>query len=370
MHFCCFCVKLYVCSSLNYFFLNQLQNDKEAQWPRVAVVILNWNGVHFLEKFLPSVTASTYPNLEIIVADNASTDHSVSFVQAKYPGISILLNDKNYGFAGGYNKALQQVNSEIFVLLNSDVEVTPDWLQPLITLLQANDKIAAVQPAVMNYAYKNRFEYAGAAGGWLDAYGYPFCRGRIFEECEEDHGQYAHAVPCFWASGAAFCIRAKIFKDVGGFDETFFAHQEEIDLCWRLQNAGHLIYAEPASKIYHVGGGTLPTGSGKKVTLNFRNNLLMIYKNLRGFEKWKVIVLRMMLDAVAAWRALFTGDAGFMFAVAKAHFEFFLRFIKGEVRTQPQILETSTLKGWYDGSIVWQFFIKRKKTFTQILHEQ
>jgi GT2 family glycosyltransferase len=256
--------------------------------PSVTVVILNWNGKHFLEKFLPSVMASQYENLKIVIADNASTDDSVSFLKHNYPNIAILKNDINEGFSKGYNRALKQVSAEYYILLNSDVEVEPDWIAPVILLMESDEKIAACQPKVLSFENKKQFEYAGACGGWIDTLGYPFTRGRIFETCEIDHGQYDDSAQIFWATGAALFVRSKVFHEVEGFDEYFFAHQEEIDLCWRMQRLGYTIYVEPKSKVYHVGGGTLPMGSRKKVYLNFRNNLIMMSKNLEFFESlWK-----------------------------------------------------------------------------------
>ncbi|WP_462220674.1 glycosyltransferase family 2 protein, partial [Ferruginibacter sp.] len=246
------------------------------QSPSVAIVILNWNGRKFLEQFLPSVIASVYDNKKIIVADNASTDDSVIFLQQQYPQIEILQNSSNEGFAKGYNTALKQVQSDYYILLNSDVEVTPGWITPVIDLMESDTTIAACQPKLLAYNYKNQFEYAGACGGWIDKFGYPFSRGRVFDICEDDKGQYNNAAQCFWASGAALFVKASVYHELGGLDEYFFAHQEEIDFCWRLQLAGYKVYVQPASEVYHVGGGTLAKGSSKKTYLNFRNNLIML----------------------------------------------------------------------------------------------
>ncbi len=233
--------------------------------PSVTVVILNWNGKHFLEKFLPSVMLSGYENLSVIVADNASTDDSIPFIKNKYPSVQIIYNAVNEGFAKGYNTALKQVTSDYFILLNSDVEVTKGWINPVISLMESDKTIAACQPKILSFNQKNEFEYAGASGGWIDQYGYPFSRGRVFDTCEKDNGQYDDCSEIFWATGAAFFVRASVYEEMEGFDEYFFAHQEEIDLCWRMQRAGYKIYVEPTSIVYHVGGGTLQKGNKRKV---------------------------------------------------------------------------------------------------------
>jgi GT2 family glycosyltransferase len=272
--------------------------------PSVAVVILNWNGKSFLQKFLPSVLASDYENLSIIVADNASTDDSVSFLQQKFPQVKIIFNRVNEGFSKGYNTALKQVSADYYILLNSDVKVNPGWIAPIILLMENDEKIAACQPKILSFKNKNQFEYAGASGGWIDYLGYPFNRGRVFDYCEMDHGQYDNSAEIFWATGAALFVRSSVFHELHGFDEYFFAHQEEIDLCWRIQRAGYKIYVEPGSVVYHVGGGTLPMGDRRKVYLNFRNNLVMLSKNLPIYESvWK-IPTRIFLDTIAAFQAL------------------------------------------------------------------
>jgi GT2 family glycosyltransferase len=245
--------------------------------PSVAIVILNYNGKHYLEKFLPSVIASTYANKKIVVADNASTDDSILFIRTNYPGVEVILNAGNYGYARGYNEALKHVTADYYVLLNSDVEVTRGWIQPIVSLMESNKMIGACQPKLLAYHDKKLFEYAGACGGWIDKFGYPFSRGRVFEECEEDKGQYDSTENIFWASGAALFVRANVYHSLKGLDEYFFAHQEEIDFCWRLQLAGCMVMACPQSVVYHVGGGTLPKGE-RKVYLNFRNNLVMLQR--------------------------------------------------------------------------------------------
>ena len=343
-----------------------MNTSAEPGLPLVAVVILNWNGEAFLKKFLPSVLASTYGNKEIIVADNCSTDGSISFLNEHFPNVKIIKNKTNEGFAKGYNQALALVEADYFVLLNSDVEVTENWITPIIDLMESNPKIGACQPKVLAYQHKDYFEYAGAAGGWLDALGYPFCRGRVFEECEKDEGQYDETQPCFWATGAALFVRAKLYKELGGLDEYFFAHQEEIDFCWRLQLYGYSIYAVPSSVVYHVGGGTLNKTSPKKTYLNFRNNLIMISKNLPMPEVIFKIPLRISLDALAAWRFLLNGEPKNFMAVVKAHINYvgWLFFLKK--RSLFAVKKNKDLQGLYSGSVVWDYFIKRKNTFLKI----
>ena len=335
--------------------------------PTIAIVILNWNGRKYLEKFLPFVTASIIPGAEVIVADNASTDDSIAFVQEKYPGLRIIALDRNYGFAGGYNEALKQVQSDYYVLLNSDVEVHPGWLEPAIALLENDPSIGACQPKILMYDDRTRFEYAGAAGGWLDYLGYPFARGRIFDVCEKDEGQYDQAEAIFWASGAALFIRAGLYHELGGLDGFFFAHQEEIDLCWRMQLAGHKVYSCPASIVYHVGGGTLPKGNERKVFLNFRNNLIMIAKNLPPEQlAWK-IPFRFLLDSVSAWKSLFSGEAIYFVAILEAHLAFIKWVVVGRKKSVFPKKRRAKLSGWYPRSIVWQYFVAGKKTFTEIM---
>ena len=266
--------------------------------------------------------ASVYEHKKIIIADNASTDDSIQFLRGNYPQISIIQNKTNLGFAGGYNAALKQVEAEYYVLLNSDVEVTPNWVAPVIELMQSDEAIAACQPKILSYHNKDMFEYAGASGGWLDKFGYPFMRGRVFDDCETDTGQYNIAEPCFWASGAALFVRSSVYHKLKGLDEFFFAHQEEIDFCWRAQLAGYKIFVQPKSVVYHVGGGTLPKGNSRKVFLNFRNNLIMLAKNLSFTAALWKIPFRMMLDVLSAWRGLVGGESGYYFAICKAHFHF------------------------------------------------
>jgi len=335
--------------------------------PSVAIIILNYNGVGYLEKFLPSVMATSYSNYTIIVADNASTDSSIQFLKINYPSIQIILLPKNLGYAGGYNEALKRVEATYYVLLNSDVAVQANWLQPMVALLNSNPTIAACQPKILSFNEPSYFEYAGAAGGYIDSLGYPFARGRVFDVCEQDEGQYNENVPIFWASGAALFIKASIFHAVGGFDSSFFAHQEEIDLCWRLQNSGYLIYACNTCAVYHVGGGTLPKGS-RKLYLNFRNSLVMMAKNLVFSQAIYKIPLRLLLDIVFAYKSLLGGDFSSYKAVAKAHLHWFKWFFITKKNLQPLQKKTMHhLQGYYAGVLVWDYFIKKKKTFKEIV---
>ncbi len=338
--------------------------------PKVAVVILNWNGEKHLRRFLPSVVASTYANLELIVADNGSTDGSLQLLASQYPQLRVIRFTDNLGFARGYNEALKQVNADYYLLLNSDVEVRPGWIEPMASLCESDAAIAACQPKLLSYHRRHLFEYAGAAGGWLDKYGYPFARGRVFDICEEDHGQYDASVPIFWASGAALFIRASVFHEVKGFDEYFFAHQEEIDLCWRIQLAGHRVYSCPASVVFHVGGGTLPKGNSLKTFLNFRNNRIMLSKNLPLGRKLWVMPCRDVLDAISAFKGLLTGDGGYFIAIVRAH----LSFLKWRLFCRHQSVFPASRQrqpdGWYKGNMVWQHFVRKKKYFSEIVKKE
>lgn len=333
----------------------------------VAIVILNYNGRGYLQRFLPSVKTSTWPNLQIIVADNASTDDSLSFLHEHHPDIRIIQNSSNEGFARGYNTALRQVEADIFVLLNSDVEVPPGWIEPIATLMASDERIAACQPKILDWNRRGRFEYAGAAGGWIDAYGYPFCRGRIFDVCETDQGQYDNVRPIFWASGAAMFIRSDVFLKEGGFDPFFFAHQEEIDLCWRIQLSGLKIMSCPESVVYHVGGGTLPQGNPRKTFLNFRNNLIMLWKNMPWSEKWWKMPVRFGLDALSGWKNMLSGNPGYFFAVARAHFAFLRWLIDRPSETRMPSARCGRPTGIWQGNLIWQHFIRGRSKFSEIV---
>lgn len=332
---------------------------------KVAVVILNYNTREFLEKFLPSVSKTSYPNTEIVVADNASTDDSVEFVRINYPLVKTIVLDKNYGFTGGYNRALKQIEADYYVLLNSDVEVASNWIEPMLSLMESNQQIAAIQPKLLAWHQRDSFEYAGASGGFIDSYGFPFCRGRIFEYLEKDLMHYNDARQVFWASGAALFIKANLYHEIGGLDEDFFAHMEEIDLCWRLQNAGHQIWICPESVVYHVGGGTLQKTNPRKTYYNFRNGLILLLKNLPSNKLTSVLVFRIFLDNIAAVRFLMQGKWGDFKAITSAHRHFLLKYQywkSKRVVHQDNTAYFST--NVYKGSIVWAHFKQKIKTFS------
>jgi len=332
----------------------------------VAIVILNYNGRKYLEQFLPAVIASAYTNKKVVVADNASTDDSISFVKTQFPEVEVIINTQNDGFAGGYNWALQHVSADFYVLLNSDVEVPTNWIEPVISLMEQHPDIGAAQPKMIAYNDRSSFEYAGACGGWIDCLGYPFSRGRIFDVLENDHGQYNDVQDIFWASGAALFIRSKLFHQLAGFNASFFAHQEEIDLCWRIQLSGYRVVVVAESEVYHVGAGTLPRG-GRKVFLNFRNNLMMLYNNLPLKQRIITICIRFVLDAISAWKGLLTGDVSFFKAIVRAHWAFVIWIIKGKKNISKNAVPIEQLKGVYKGSIVWEYFIKKNTKFNEIL---
>ena len=336
----------------------------------VAIVILNWNGAHFLRQFLPGVLAHA-AGARVIVADNASTDDSVELLAREFSAVELILLDENLGFCEGYNQALRQVDAPFFVLLNSDVAVRPGWLPPLRALLAANPRIAAAQPKILAHADPRRFEYAGAAGGYLDRLAYPFCRGRLFDTLETDHGQYDDPRPVAWASGACCLVRAAAWHALGGLEPAFFAHMEEIDFCWRARNAGHEIwYAGGASVVEHVGGGTLPPASPRKTYLNFRNGLAMLYKNAAPAELRQALVQRVLLDWLAALRFLVGGEGAQFRAVWRAHRHVWAR--RGYWRAQraagSAARETTAAQvGVYPGSVVWAYFGRGRRTFAQLM---
>jgi len=336
-------------------------------FPSVAIVILNFNGRNYLGQFLPFVIASAYPNKKIIVADNGSTDDSISFLNNNFQSVEVILIEKNLGFAGGYNEALKQIQSDYYILLNSDVEVTPNWIEGMIALMEADKTIAACQPKILSYYNKKLFEHAGACGGWIDKLGYVFARGRVFDICEEDHGQYNSAEKVFWATGAALCIRAERFHEMDGFDDHLFAHMEEIDLCWRLHRKGYTIYCCPSSVVYHVGGGTLPKTNPRKVYLNFRNNFIMLLKNLPFSEAiWK-IPLRIILDWVFAFKSLLQKDVQSFTAVFKAQIGVIQWMGKRYNYQRLPLKKIKNIPGVFNGSLVWAYFIQRKKHFSEII---
>lgn len=336
----------------------------------VAVVILNWNGRDMLAKYLPSVVEfSSLPGVEIVVADNGSTDDSLDYLSEKFPMVRQIILPENYGFAEGYNRALRQIDADYFVLLNSDVEVTANWLSPLYNYLEAHEEVVACQPKIRSVVNPEYFEHAGAAGGFLDKYAYPFCRGRIFSEVEKDEGQYDTVKEVFWATGACLFIRAKDYFDAGGLDGTFFAHMEEIDLCWRLRSRGKQIICHPESVVYHYGGGTLNVDSPRKTFLNFRNNLLMIYKNQSEKTLFKILFVRFFLDLLAAMMFLVKMDWENFKSVLKAIVEFYCIKAKYKAKREENLslqIEQNVVERW-NGSIVWAFYAKKVKKFSDLI---
>lgn len=336
---------------------------------RVAIVILNWNGEKMLSQYLSSVVEFSADDAVIYVADNASTDNSLSFLGTHYPEVHVLPLDRNWGFAEGYNRALRQIEAEYYVLLNSDVEVTPHWLTPLLGFMDTHPEVAACQPKLLSVARRHAFEYAGAAGGFIDKFGYPFCRGRLFDTVEDDTGQYDTPLEIHWATGACLMIRASDYWESGGLDGRFFAHNEEIDLCWRLRIMGRHIFCLPESKVYHLGGGTLPKGNARKTFLNFRNNLTMLYKNLPEDELRMVMVSRWFLDYLAAFQTLIlNGNWGDCKAIFKARREF-RRWIKDfrddrlriqKMRTPPQMKYRAPI------SLLWQYYVRHHRVYSKL----
>lgn len=332
---------------------------------RVAVVILNWNGKAFLEKFLPGLIKYTSDDATLIIADNNSSDDSVSFVKENYPDIQLVINPENGGFAKGYNDALKYIDYEYYVLLNSDIEIKEKWINPIIKYLDENLDVAIAQPKLLAYHNNEQFEYAGAAGGFIDKYGYPFCRGRIFDTIENDNGQYDDIKEIFWATGAAMFIRSKVFHQQNGFDETFFAHMEEIDLCWRVKNTGLKIIYHPESRIYHVGGGTLPKSSSRKTYFNFRNNLFLLYKNIPKNRLFIVFYIKFNLDLLAAFVFALKGDFASSKAVFKAYRDFFKH--KKEMKAKRKAINQKKNNCIYNKSIVYQYQIKKKKKYSELV---
>jgi len=331
---------------------------------KIAIVILNYNGRGYLEKFLPSLVAYSNP-YAIYVADNASTDDSVVYVRDNYADVKILELSENYGYAGGYNVALNKIDAEYFILINSDVEVTEGWVSPLLETIEGNPDVVACQPKILAYHERDHFEYAGAAGGFIDWLGYPFCRGRLFDNLEKDQGQYDRNSGIFWASGACFIIKKEIFHAVGEFDKEFFAHMEEIDLCWRIQNSGYQIRYCHESVIYHVGGGTLSSNNPKKTYLNFRNGLFLLVKNLPFWQLIFKLPIRSVLDFVAAVKFILDGNSPHALSVLKAHLHAAIPSIKYVLNAKSGY-KTRHKKYIYDKLIVFQYFIKNKKKFSDI----
>lgn len=326
---------------------------------KTAIVILNWNGLDLLERFLPSVIEHSKGLADIYVADNASTDDSVSYVKTNFKDIHLVENSENGGYAKGYNDALKHIEADIYVLLNSDVQVTKDWLLPMVDLFK-DPKIGAAQPKIKDLKKPSHYEYAGAAGGYIDSLGYPYCRGRLFDSCEEDLGQYDDTVAVQWASGACLFVRANTFWEVGGLDETYFAHQEEIDLCWRIKNQGYTILASGKSEVYHLGGATLSSAHPKKTFYNFRNTLFNIVKNIKGYKVLLIIMARLILDGLAALKFLIAGRPKHLLAILKAHLSFYSH-IPVLLRKRAQLKQTTTYAA--HPSIIWSYFVKKQQTF-------
>ncbi len=331
---------------------------------RVAVVILNWNGKKFLEQFLPNVIKYSYPFAEVIIADNDSTDDSITFLKSKYPSLRIIQNIENGGFSKGYNDALKQIDTDYYCLLNSDIEVTENWIEPIINLMESDTQIAVCQPKLRSWHENEKFEYAGAAGGFIDKYGYPFCRGRMFMDMEIDNGQYDDVFEVFWATGACMFVKADLYHKYGGLDEDFFAHMEEIDFCWRLKNEGYKIMYCPDSTVFHVGGGTLPKNSARKTYLNFRNNIFLLYKNLPRRKIIPVFLVRFLLDFVAAAKFLFESGFADFFAVVKAHFHFY-RSLSHNLKKRKKITHRHVSK-ILNKNLIFEYYFKGKKKFSDL----
>ncbi len=346
--------------------------NKSYQGPEVSTVILNYNGKDFLEKFLPFFKSNTYTNHKLYVVDNASTDGSLRWLRAQHPDIKVIALSKNEGYAGGYNVALSKISSTYYAIVNSDVEITPDWLDPIIRMMELDETIASVQPKVLSEAQRGYFEYAGAAGGMMDALGYPFCRGRMLQSTERDTGQYGDPIPVFWASGAAFVIRSDAFHKAGGFDPDYFAHQEEIDLSWRLQLMDYKVMSCPASVVYHVGGGTLNYNTPKKIYLNFRNNLVTLCKYLPGIDLFWILVLRWMLDTLAGLRFIAYGEFRSMFAIVRAHFYMYGHIKKIHKKRKAAAaaykqVSLPDLTGVYGGSILIEYYMRLKRKYSELI---
>ena len=329
---------------------------------RVAIIILNWNGEKLLREFLPSVVKNTNADLgRVVVVDNHSTDGSWGCLEQEFPDVERVLFEENFGFAGGYNRAIEMIEAEYVVLLNSDVEIAPGWLEPLVAVLDRDERVAAVQPKILAYRDKKKFEYAGAAGGYIDYLGFPFCRGRVMDTTERDDGQYDDEVDVFWATGASLCIRRDVYRAVGGLDEAFFAHMEEIDLCWRLKNGGYTLKVVPSSVVYHLGGGSLPMNHPRKLFLNYRNNLLMLHKNLCAKQRKKIFFARVLLDTMAGGLFLLKGQWSNTRSVIRAYKAF------REMRKVYPVPERSvSLSGIYPRSIVLDYFLRGKKKFSDL----
>ncbi|CAM1360280.1 conserved hypothetical protein [Tenacibaculum sediminilitoris] len=330
---------------------------------KTAIVILNWNGKKLLEQFLPSVFNFSSEEAEVYVADNASTDNSIAFVKQHFPSVKIVENVENGGYAKGYNDALQHIDADVYCLINSDIEVTKNWLTPIIDTFKKEPNTAIIQPKILDFKDQLKFEYAGAAGGFIDAFGYPYCRGRLFNDLETDNGQFNDTAEIFWASGACFFIRSAVFYQLNGFDEDFFAHQEEIDLCWRAKNNGHTIKYVGTSTVYHVGGATLDTLNPRKTFLNFRNSLLNLVKNLPSVKLFPIIFSRLVLDGLAGLKFVMEGKPEHLLAILKAHFSFYM-YLSKFLKKRDRLTKNSNY--YQHKSIVWQYYAKGRKQFNKL----
>lgn len=335
---------------------------------RIAVAVLNWNGLSLLQRFLEKLVLDSSPIGKVYLIDNASSDDSIAWTKENIPSVEIIKLEANFGYAGGYNKGLAQIEEEIVVLINSDIESTPNWLKPIARSFEKDQQIGALQPKILDLKDRRKFEYAGAAGGYMDHLGYAFCRGRLFEDLEEDQGQYDDFQECFWATGACLAVRKAAFNEVNGLYATLFAHMEEIDLCWKMQLSDWKVAVEPASIVYHLGGATLETASPQKTFLNFRNNLIILFLNLPPFEAMRVIFSRLILDGIAGLRFLSQGKFKFLFAILKAHFAFYGMFNKlYRERIQRKQKSMKYLKGVYQRSIIVDYFLKGRKRFSDLV---
>lgn len=339
---------------------------------RTAVIILNWNGIEYLKMFLGTVVRySADPLTDVCVADNGSSDGSSEWVENNFRDVRLIRLEKNYGFAGGYNRAIDQMEAEYFVLINSDIEVTEGWLRPLTLFMDENQDVAACQPKILSSQHRDYFEHAGAAGGFIDKYGYPFCRGRVFNRTEKDEGQYNDLTDVFWTSGACLMVRGNIWKRCGGFDDDFFAHMEEIDLCWRFNKAGYRMVFIPGSTVYHIGGGALAYDSPFKIYLNFRNSLFMLYKNLPDNKLSNILLIRRIMDGIAAIKFITEGKPGYFKSVWDAHISFYKSLHQLRVKREMvrKIGEASFPELILNKSIVFEFFVKGNKTYTSLKNE-
>lgn len=333
----------------------------------IAVAVLNWNGLSLLQRFIGKLVQDSQPLGQVYIIDNDSSDESMAWVKANHPTVKLIQLDANYGYAGGYNRGLEQIEEELVVLINSDIESSPNWLEPIAKRFNADPSLGALQPKILDLKDRSKFEYAGAAGGYMDHLGYAFCRGRLFEDLEEDQGQYEDYQECFWATGACLAVRRSAFNEVGGLYDTLFAHMEEIDLCWKMQLNDWKVAVEPASVVYHLGGATLESASPQKTYLNFRNNLIILFLNLPPLESMRIILSRLVLDGIAGIRFLSQGKIKFLWAILKAHFAFyglFNKLYRERIKRKQKSLKGT--KGVYHRALIFDYFLKGKKKFSDL----